>query len=106
MSTSVVELELGASDVPQNLRELCLRLSDQGGAVILDLSAVSRMDAGAIVAIQEFVRVANDKGVTVELRGVSIHLYKVLKLANLASLATLAADTSPTKVLRGIGEAS
>jgi anti-anti-sigma regulatory factor len=52
--------------------------------VVLDFSSVRRVDPSALRALEELARVADEKAVTLELRGVSVNVYKVLKLAKLA----------------------
>jgi len=44
---------------------------------------VRRIDATALRALEEFARVADEKAVKVVLRGVSVDVYKVLKLVKL-----------------------
>ena len=53
--------------------------------MVLDFSAVRRIIAPALRAIEEFVSAADEKSVKVALRGVNIDVYKVLKLARLSS---------------------
>ena len=67
------------------LREAGEKLDGTEGEVGLDFSSVCRIDPTALRAMEEFVGVANDKGVNVVLCGVSVGVYKVLKLARLAS---------------------
>ena len=53
------------------------------GEAILDFSSVRRIDPSALQAMEEFVRIADDKAVKVVLRGVNVDVYKVLKLVKL-----------------------
>ena len=55
------------------------------GEVVVDCSAVSRIDYKALRALEDLADVADIKGVKVALRGVSIEMYKVLKLVKLGS---------------------
>lgn len=52
--------------------------------VVLDFSSVQRIDPRALRALEELAGIADEKVVTLELRGVSVDVYKVLKLAKLA----------------------
>jgi anti-anti-sigma regulatory factor len=58
---------------------------DGTGKAVVNFSAVWRLDPTALRAMEEFVGVADEKGVKVELLGVSVGVYKVLKLTKLAS---------------------
>jgi anti-anti-sigma regulatory factor len=60
------------------------------GKAVLDFSSVYRIDSHALRAMEDFVRIADDKGVKVVLCGVSVGVYKVLKLAKLASRFSIA----------------
>ena len=61
------------------------KLDGTDGEAVLDFSSVRRLDSSALRAMEEFVAVADQKGVKVVLSGVSVSVYKVLKLAKLAS---------------------
>jgi anti-anti-sigma regulatory factor len=50
---------------------------------ILDFSAVTRIDSSALNALEQFARIAEEKGIKVVLRDVNIDVYKVLKLVTL-----------------------
>jgi anti-anti-sigma regulatory factor len=67
------------------LQEAGQRLDSAKGEAVLDFSSVYRIDSSALRAMEEFVSLANDKSVKVVLGGVSVGVYKVLKLAKLAS---------------------
>jgi len=53
--------------------------------ILLDFTAVRYIDPAALCALQELADNAGAKAVTLELRGVSVVVYKVLKLARLES---------------------
>jgi anti-anti-sigma regulatory factor len=53
------------------------------GEAVLDFSTVRRIDLGALRALQDFARVADEKAVKIVLRGVNVDVYKVLKLVKL-----------------------
>jgi anti-anti-sigma regulatory factor len=65
------------------LREAGEKLDGTEGEAILDFSSVSRIDPGAVRALEELARVADEKNVKVVLRGVNVEVYKVLKLIKL-----------------------
>ena len=53
--------------------------------LLLDFSAVQRIDAKALIAIEELAERAEQAEVAVVFRGVNVKVYKVLKLVRLAS---------------------
>ena len=53
------------------------------GEAVLDFSAVLRVDASTLRALEELARIAEKKAVKVILRGVNVDVYKVLKLVKL-----------------------
>jgi len=52
--------------------------------LVLDFSAVSRVDTGALTSLENLLSTASEKGVRVSLRGVNVAVYKVLKLTKVA----------------------
>ena len=68
------------------LREAGAKLDGADGVAILDFSAISRVDSDALHALEEFARIAGDKGITVVLRGVNVDVYRVFKLVKLTRL--------------------
>jgi anti-anti-sigma regulatory factor len=85
MTMIPVLLNIGEKRVVPALQEAAEKLDRTQGEAVLDFSSVHRIDSSGLRAIEEFVGVADDKGVKVVLRGVSVGVYKVLKLAKLAS---------------------
>jgi len=85
MEMIAVWLKIDEEHVVQGLQEAAGKLDSLEGEVALDFSAVRRIDASALRALEEFAGVAEDKGVKVVLRGVNIGVYKVLKLVKLGS---------------------
>jgi anti-anti-sigma regulatory factor len=67
-----------------SLQETGKRIDGANSEVRLDFSSVQRIDPSALRALEELAGIADDKAVTLELRGVSVNVYKVLKLAKLA----------------------
>lgn len=60
------------------------RLDGAHGELVLDFSAVGKVDAGALQVMKELADLADDKGIRVVLGGVRLDIYKVLKLMKLA----------------------
>jgi anti-anti-sigma regulatory factor len=85
-----VLLNIGEKRVVPALQEAREKLDGTEGEAVLDLSSVGRLDSSALRALEEFVGVADDKGVKVVLSGVNVGVYKVLKLARLASRFSVA----------------
>ena len=85
MATIAVWLKIDEERVVQALHEAAEKLDSVEGEVALDFSSVSRIDSSALRALEEFARLADDKGVKVVLRGVNVSVYKVLKLVKLTS---------------------
>jgi anti-anti-sigma regulatory factor len=56
---------------------------DGSGEAVLDFSSVRRIDSAAVRALEDFLRVADDKAVKIVLRNVSVDVFKVLKLVKL-----------------------
>jgi anti-anti-sigma regulatory factor len=52
--------------------------------VVLDFSSVRRIDPGGLRALERLAGIADEQAVTLELRDVSVNVYRVLKLAKLA----------------------
>jgi anti-anti-sigma regulatory factor len=59
--------------------------------VVLDFSGVRRLDAGGLRALEQLVAKARERSVKVELQGVDVEVYKVLKLMALAGQFIFAA---------------
>jgi anti-anti-sigma regulatory factor len=79
MARTAVLLNIDEKRVISALQEAGKNLTAADGETVLDFSSVRRVDASALRALEEFARVA-DK---VVLRGVSVDVYKVLKLVKL-----------------------
>jgi anti-anti-sigma regulatory factor len=85
MAMIAVWLKIDEERVAQALQEAADKLDSAEGEVVLDFSSVGRIDPGAVRGMEEFVGMADGKGVKVALRGVNVDVYKVLKLVKLAS---------------------
>ena len=78
-------LEIDEKHVVVALQESCDKLDAAVGDVMLDFSAVPRIDPSGLKAMEALAGAADDKGIKVVLRGVNVDIYKVLKLAMLSS---------------------
>lgn len=76
-------LKVDEMRIAQTLREVGEKLDGTDGEVALDLSSVARINSSALRAMEDLVGVAEKKNVKVALRGVSVDVYKVLKLVKL-----------------------
>ncbi|HYM75368.1 MAG TPA: STAS domain-containing protein [Candidatus Dormibacteraeota bacterium] len=83
MAMIVVLLNVNEERVVLDLQEAGGKLDSTQGEVVLDFSSVRRIDSSALQALEEFARIAEEKAVKVALRGVSVDVYKVLKLVRL-----------------------
>ena len=86
MTMIALWLKIDEKHVVETLQEAGEKLDSAERKVVLDFSSVQRIDPRAVRKIEEFARLAGDKGVEVTLRGVKTEVYKVLKLLKLASL--------------------
>ena len=82
-------IKIDGERVADTLQEACEKLDGAQGEVVLDFSAVRRVDSHALRALENLAAHADEKAVKVALRGVNIDIYKVLKLAKLASRFSL-----------------
>ena len=85
MAMTAVWLKIDEERVARALQDAGERLGSVEDEVVLDFSSVRRIDTSALRVMEEFVSIADDKGVKIVLRGVSVDIYKVLKLVKLAS---------------------
>lgn len=83
MSDIALFLTIDEERVVTALQEAAGSLDRAQGEVVLDFSSVCRIDSGALRALEDFGRVADEKAVKVALRGVNVDVYKVLKLVKL-----------------------
>jgi len=92
MATIAIWLRIDEEHIVPALREMGKKLASLEGEAALDFSSVRRIDMKALAAIEEFLDSADRKGVKVVMRGVSIGVYKALKLVKLAPRFSYAAD--------------
>jgi anti-anti-sigma regulatory factor len=84
MATIAVWLNIEEERMVSALQEAGTRVDGTESEVVLDFASVRRIDSPALGALEGLARLAEDKAVKVVLRGVNVHVYKVLKLMKLA----------------------
>jgi len=84
MTGNSVWLKVDGERVAPALQEVPQKFAD-GGEVVLDFSAVERIDPAGIREMEKLAGIADAKAVKVVLAGVNVDIYKVLKLVKLAS---------------------
>jgi len=84
MATIAVMFKIDGENVARGLQQAGARLDTANGQLVLDFSAVRRVDPAAVNAMEELAGIADGRGVKLVLRGVNIDVYRVLKLARLA----------------------
>ena len=84
MPTVATVIKVEEAHVTRDLQETCERLQGDESEVVLDLSSVWRIDTAGVNALAQLATRAEEKGVKLMLRGVSVEVYKVLTLMNLA----------------------
>lgn len=84
MSAIALFLNIDEKRIVPALQEAASSLDCAQGEAVLDFASIRRIDAAALRALEDFVRAADDKCITVALRGVNVDVYKVLKLVKLA----------------------
>ncbi len=81
--TIAVMRKLEEQSVAAALLETCQQLPSAGGEILLDFTAVHRLDSRSLAALQSLSAVADAKAANIVLRGVSVEIYKVLTLMKL-----------------------
>jgi anti-anti-sigma regulatory factor len=84
MSTNGAWLTIDG-DLRQALRQAQERLDSAGKELVLDFTGVQRIEPVGLEAMETLAGIAEDKGIRVVLAGVSVQVYKVLKLTKLAA---------------------
>ena len=85
MTTILEGHKVDGEQVKESLAEAREVLNRAEGEVLLDFSAVRRINPSGLNAMEEFAAAAEGKAVKVALRGVNVDVYKVLKLARLSA---------------------
>lgn len=88
MPTNLVWLIADSGGATRTLEEVYDSLDKAEGEVVLDFSAVHRLDTKALDVMQRLAGKAGEKSIRVSLRGVNVEIYKVFKLVKLASRFT------------------
>lgn len=84
MATIAGCFKIDGERIVEALKEIGKRIDGANSEMVLDFSSVRRIDPSALRALEGLAGIADEKAVTLELRGVSVEIYKVLKLAKLA----------------------
>ncbi len=77
-------IELEKERAVAALDEALQKLDAVDHEMVLDLSSLQRMDASGLRALEALADAAEKKSIKLGLRGVSVEVYKVLKLMKLA----------------------
>ena len=85
MTTIVEWQKVDGEHAAKALGEIQEKLSSAEGELLLDFSAVRRVDPSGLRAMEDFAAEAEHRAVKVSLRGVNVDVYKVFKLARLTS---------------------
>lgn len=85
MSTIAMFIRIDGERVAEGLRDARSMLNGPNKEAVLDFASVSRVRPRDLAAMEELIQVADERSVKIELRGVNVGIYKVLKLAKLAS---------------------
>jgi anti-anti-sigma regulatory factor len=94
MTMIAVWLNMDGKGAAAALSEAGQQLDSSDGEVVVDFAAVRRIDSDAFGAMEGLARAAEEKAVKVVLRGVSVEVYKVLKLTKLATRFSFASRES------------
>lgn len=84
MATIAGYVKIDRERIVDALHDTGSQIDSANSEVVLDFSSVPRIDPAALRALEELAGIADEKAVSLELRGVSVNVYKVLKLAKLA----------------------
>jgi anti-anti-sigma regulatory factor len=83
MSAGALFFKIEEERIVPILKEAAENFDRAQSEVDLDLSSVRRIDSDALRALEDLVRLADEKAVKIVLRGVNVDVYKVLKLIKL-----------------------
>ncbi len=85
MATIADWLKVDPGRTAQNLNDAVQKLESAQGELVVDFSAVHRIDADSLRAMEKLTEAAGERKVKLVLKGVGVDVYKVFKLANLTS---------------------
>ncbi len=77
-------LKVDGERLVESLQEACEKLETADGEAVLDFSSVRRIDPGAVQVMEKLAAIAEEKSLKVVLRGVSVEIYRVLKLTRMS----------------------
>jgi anti-anti-sigma regulatory factor len=84
MTTDTEWIEVSPESLLHVLQQEAVdKVKSAQGEVVLDFSAVPRVDSDAVVALEHLAALGAERSVTVVLRAVNGDIYKVLKLMKL-----------------------
>lgn len=72
------------ADAGSLIRDAAEQLGSAGNELVLDFSAVRRIDTEALLGLEELAAKARANSIQVAIRGVNVEVYKVLKLVAVA----------------------
>ena len=78
-------VKLDPDRLAQSIQDTAAEKLKNAGEIALDFSSVLRVDTNAVKALEEFAQLAAARSVEVQLHGVNLEVYKVLKLVKLDS---------------------
>jgi anti-anti-sigma regulatory factor len=85
MTTNAQWIKVDPERVVHTLQQEAVeKVNRAEGEVVLDFSAVPRIDSSVVRALEELAGLADDRSLKIVLRGVNMDMYKVLKLLKLA----------------------
>lgn len=76
------------ADARSLIRDAAEQLGSAGHELVLDFSGVERIDAAALLELEELAAKARQSSVKIAIRGVNVDVYKVLKLVAVAGQFT------------------
>ncbi len=85
MATIADWLKVNPGRTAQNLNDAVQKLESAQGELVVDFSAVHRIDASSLKAMEKLAEAAGERKVKLVLKGVGVDVYKVFKLAKLTS---------------------
>ncbi len=71
--------------VVESLEQALQKLDEADGEAVLDFSSVRRVGPLALAALDKLAAMGEEKSVRIVLRGVSVEVYKALKLVELTA---------------------
>lgn len=88
---TIAPLRVDRERLVEAIEDARAKLDTVAGEMVLDFSSVVRLNPRAVIAMEMLAGAADDKKVRVVLRGVSVDMYKVLKLVNVVQRFSFAA---------------